>query len=62
MTWLMINVPLMIVFVAFWVGIPTWLVLKHPDSKPALAAAPAVRTLTRHTDSSREDVGYRHAA
>ena len=52
MTWLLLNIPLMVVFVALWVGIPTWLVLKRPDIKPELAAAPAVRTLpaVRHED------------
>ena len=42
MIWLWVNVPLMVLFVALWVGIPTWLVLKHPDRKPTLAAARAV--------------------
>jgi hypothetical protein len=62
MTLLMINVPLMVAFVALWVGIPTWLVLKHPDSKPVLAAAPAVRNLPRRPELSREDAGYQRAA
>jgi hypothetical protein len=62
MTWIMVNVPIMVVFVALWVGIPTWLVLRHPDSKPTLAAAPAVRNLVRRPEPSREDVGYRRAA
>jgi hypothetical protein len=53
MTWLFLNIPLMVLFVALWVGIPTWLVLRRPDRKPALAAAPAVRTLpaVRHDDA-----------
>ena len=42
MTWLWVNVPLMVLFVGLWVGIPTWLVLKHPDRTPTLAAARAV--------------------
>jgi hypothetical protein len=62
MTWLMINVPLMVAFVALWVGIPTWLVLKHPDNKPVLAAAPAVRKLPRLPELSREDAGYQRVA
>jgi len=59
MTWLFLNIPLMVLFVALWAGIPTWLVLKHPDRRPELAAAPAVRTLpaVRH-----EDAGYRRVA
>jgi hypothetical protein len=67
MTWLMINVPLMVVFVALWVGIPTWLVLKHPDRKPVLAAAPVVRNLPyrpelSRPELSREDAGYQRVA
>ena len=53
MTWLFLNIPLMVLFVALWVAIPTWLVLRRPDRKPGLAAAPAVRTLPamRHDDA-----------
>jgi hypothetical protein len=57
MTWMWMNVPLMVMFFALAAGIPTWLVLKHPDRKPTLAAAPAVRTLP-----SRDDAPYRRAA
>jgi hypothetical protein len=48
MTWMLMNIPLMILIAALTAGIPVWLVLKHPDQtpKPALAA-PAVRTLPR---------------
>ena len=35
MTWLLLNIPLMVLFVALWVGIPLWLMRKHPDTKPA---------------------------
>ena len=53
----------MIPFVALWVGIPTWLVLKHPDRKPTLAAAPAVRNLTYRPEARRsEDADYRQVA
>jgi hypothetical protein len=41
-TALAINIPLMVVFLGLWTGIPLWLVFKHPDRKPALAA-PAYR-------------------
>ncbi len=59
MTWLLMNIPLMIVFVALWAGIPLWLVLRRPDRKPALAAAPGV---TRMPSRAREDAGRRRAA
>ena len=42
MTMLWINVLLAIPFIALWAGIPMWLVLRRPDTKPAIAAAPAV--------------------
>ncbi len=55
----LINVLLAIPFIALWAGIPLWLVLRRPDAKPVIAAAPAVRTLpaVRH-----EDARYRHVA
>jgi hypothetical protein len=61
MMWMWIDVPLMVMFFALWVGIPAWLVLKHPDRKPALAALPAIRTLPR-TQTSRDDAAYRRVA
>ncbi len=57
MTWMWMNIPLMVIFFALMVGTPTWLVLTHPDRKPALAATPAVRILP-----SRDDAAYRRAA
>ncbi len=45
MTMLWINVLLAIPFIALWAGIPLWLVAKRPDTKQAVAATPAVRTL-----------------
>jgi hypothetical protein len=63
MTWLWVNVPLMVLFAALWVGIPTWLVLKHPDKKPTLAAAPALRNPTYRPEVHRsEGAGYRRVA
>ncbi len=41
MVW--INVLLAIPFIALWAGIPLWLVLRRPDTRPqpAVAALPA---------------------
>jgi hypothetical protein len=62
MTWLLTNIPLMVLFAALWIGIPVWLVLKHPDDRPARAAAPAIRTLTSRADRRDDDAGYRRVA
>jgi len=59
MTWLLLNIPLMILFLALWTGIPLWLVRKHPDAKPTLAAAPAV---TRMPVCEYQDAAYRRVA
>jgi hypothetical protein len=59
MTWILLNIPLAAVFFGLWVGIPLRMVLKHPDTKPALAAAPAV---TRLPVRQHEDADYRRVA
>jgi len=43
MTWLLINLLLAALFFAIWVGVPLWLVLKHPDqdARPRAASGPA---------------------
>ena len=53
MTWLLMNIPLMVLFVALCAGIPLWLVLRHPDRKPALAAAPPSPACPRGTACPR---------
>ncbi len=47
MNWFWMNIPAAMVFVAAWVGIPLWMVLRHPswgaeraDSGRAMAAEP----------------------
>ena len=59
MTWLLMNIPLMVLFVALWAGIPLWLVLRQPDRKPAVSAAPAVHHLPARAHA---DTAHRHAA
>jgi hypothetical protein len=31
---LWINIPFMVLFFALWVGIPMWMIHKHPDRHP----------------------------
>jgi hypothetical protein len=59
MTLLLLNIPLMVLFMALWVGIPLWLVHKHPDTKPTLAATPGV---TRLPAREHQDADYRRVA
>ena len=34
MIWFVLNIPLAVAFFAALVGIPLWLVIKHPDTPP----------------------------
>jgi hypothetical protein len=61
MTWLLLNIPLMILFFALCAGMPLWLVRKHPDTGPALAAARAVTRLPAR-EYADADAGYRRVA
>jgi len=56
MVWM--NVLLAIPFVALWAGIPLWLVLRRPDTRPQPAAAPAARPMPER----RAYAAYRRAA
>ena len=31
MSWIWLNIPLAVVMVAFTVGLPLWLIVKHPE-------------------------------
>ena len=57
MTWMLLNIPLMVVFIALWTGIPLWMVLKRKDTEPTVAAA-AVRNLP----ARQEEADYRRVA
>jgi hypothetical protein len=59
MTWLLMNIPLMVLFIALWAGIPLWLVHKRPDRKPTVAAVPGVRYLPAR---DHQDADHRRAA
>jgi hypothetical protein len=39
-SWLWLNIPLMVAFAAAVVGIPLWLVLRRPDFGPETASRP----------------------
>ncbi|HSZ43430.1 MAG TPA: hypothetical protein VK817_25990 [Trebonia sp.] len=52
---LWINIPLMALAFVLWVGIPLWLVLRHPDEKPReTRAVPAYlsRRVVRETGAT----------
>lgn len=50
---LALNVPLMIIFFALWVGIPMWLVLRHPDQRRTASAASAMHRLPERRTADR---------
>jgi hypothetical protein len=57
MTWLLPNIPLMVLFFALWVGIPLWLVRRHPDTGPTQAAV-----VVRLPERARADADYSRVA
>jgi hypothetical protein len=56
MTWLLMNVPLMAVFFALWVGVPLWLVRRHRETAPEPAVA-EIRYLAQRSQARGEN-GY----
>jgi hypothetical protein len=48
MTWLSLNLLLAAPFVVIWVGVPMWLVLKHPDqgARPPATSSDQSETAT----------------
>jgi len=67
---LWINIPLMALFFALWVGVPMWMIFKRPDRDPrdtrtvpaylrkrSTAAMPAQRTLVPEDAERRELAG-----
>jgi hypothetical protein len=67
---LWINIPLMAVFFALWVGVPMWMIFKRPDRAPretrtvpaylrtpAPTAVPTQRQAFTSQDAERELVG-----
>ena len=67
MTWLLLNLLLAAPFLAIWVGVPLWLVFKHPDQdhQPQAASGPAhshrVEPLTPNSRSSPDAASTRPA-
>jgi hypothetical protein len=43
MSWFWLNMPLGAVFFLAGVGIPLWMVLRHPDSRPSAAQSAAAQ-------------------
>jgi len=41
MIWFLLNGLLAAAFFGAWVGIPLWMIVKHPDTGPSLSAAGA---------------------
>jgi hypothetical protein len=62
MTWLLMNIPLMIVFFALWTVIPLWMVLKkHRGGVVSEPATAEIRYLVQRSRVRGED-DYRHVA
>jgi uncharacterized membrane protein YbhN (UPF0104 family) len=56
MYWFWLNMPLAAAFFAAWVGIPMWLVFKHPDGAPrpdTSTTAVSTQTITTSSPAAR---------
>lgn len=66
---LWINIPLMALFLALWVGVPMWMIFKRPDRDPretrtmpaylrkrATAGMPAQRQALTSEDAERREL------
>ena len=42
MNWIALNIPLAVVMFGFTVGLPLWIMLKHPDTDRPVAQDPSV--------------------
>jgi hypothetical protein len=64
MNWLLYNIPLVVLFFGLWVGIPLWLVSRHPDTGPQAAQLPAVAQLPASASlaAGQDGAGYQRAA
>ena len=64
MIWFVLNIPLAVAFFAALVGIPLWLVIKHPDTGQEMDEAAARRraAIPLRADSMAEAVRWRDAA
>ena len=57
MTWLLLNLLVAAPFFAIWVGVPLWLVLKHPDQD-----APGRRRQAAQPTGTRVSRWHRNSA
>jgi hypothetical protein len=61
MTWLLMNIPLMVVFFALWTAVPLWLVLKRRGGTVPEPARAEIRYLAQRS-RVRGEAGYRDVA
>jgi hypothetical protein len=64
MIWLLVNLLLAVPFVAVWVGVPLWLVLKHPDqdARPRAAGGCQPHAVNDRPSSHRGEAAHRQPA
>jgi hypothetical protein len=61
MTYLLYSIPLMVLFFGLWVGIPLWLVTRHPDTSPQTAETAQMSAIA-YLPAQQDDPGYQRAA
>ena len=51
MSWIWLNIPLAVVMVAFTVGLPLWLIVKHPEGGASVDSPAQVSPRERKSGS-----------
>jgi hypothetical protein len=62
MTWIWLNMPLAVLMVAFTVGLPLWVIIKHPEGSATDAPAAQVPSHAQSSASIADDEASAKAA
>ena len=62
MSWIWLNFPLAVVMVAFTVGLPLWLIVKHPDGESSSDSPAQVSPRERDSGAILDGAVYAQGA
>ena len=62
MSWILLNIPVAVVMVAFTVGLPLWVIVKHPEGGASVESRTQVSPRERNSGSIPEAQVSAHGA